>query len=176
MGSRQKLRSGLWLQISIKIQNSHCFGLNSSHKGWESEDPACLVHLPFGIVWILLIIAVQRKILVFLANLRVKYMTDRYIRVTGWPVEFVLYLNADQSLVSTGCRFDFRKLIICLLTAWFLKTPGKRKALPYSLSLKALCVYKLLILAILGRVHRVLIVIRSVIDSGDCLKQGFWLF
>lgn len=75
------------------------------------------MHLPFGIVWILLIIAVQRKMLVFLANLHVKYMTDGYSRVMGWPVEFVLYLNADQSLVSTGCRFDFRKLIICLLTA-----------------------------------------------------------
>lgn len=127
------------------------------------------MHLPFGIVWILVIIAVQRQILVFLASLSLEYETKRYARVTGWPTEFVLHFNADQSLISVGCRFDFSKFNICLLTAPFFKMLEKKKeALLCSLSLKAACVYKYLILAVVGRVHRVLILIKSSLDSGEC--------
>lgn len=107
------------------------------------------MHLPFGIVWILLIIAVQKPILVFLASLSLEYETNRYSRVMWWPTEFVLHLNADQSLISMGCRFDFRKFTVCLLTAPFLKMLEKREALPYSFTLKAACVYKYLIPAVL---------------------------
>lgn len=34
-----------------------------------------------------------------------------------WLTESVLHLNAEQALICMGCRFDFRKFIICLLTA-----------------------------------------------------------
>lgn len=94
------------------------------------------MHLAFGIVWILLIIAVQRQILMFLASLSLEYETNRYSRVMGWPTEFFLHLNADQSLTYMACRFDFRKSFICLLTAPFLKMLENRKALPYTFSLK----------------------------------------
>jgi len=79
------------------------------------------MHLPFGIVWILLILVVQRQNLVFLASLSLEYENNTYSGVMGWPTEFVFHLNADQSLISVGCRFGFRKYSTYLLTAPFLK-------------------------------------------------------
>lgn len=45
---------------------------------------------------------------------------------------------------------------------------GKKESQLCRFSLKAACVYKYLVLAALGRVHEVLFVIKSSMNSGEC--------
>lgn len=61
----------------------------------------------------------------FLASLSVEYEANRYGRFTGWPAEFVLHSNADQSLISVGCRFDFMNFIMSF-DCFFSLAAGKK--------------------------------------------------
>lgn len=49
----------------------------------------------------------------------------------------------------------------------------KRGALSYGFSLKAACVHKYVILAVLGKVHEVLVMIKSSTDSGGCWNRAY---
>lgn len=138
MGSRQKLRNSSSPQISIQILSSHCFGQNSSHRFWETEDPGSLMYLSFGIVWILLILVAHGQ----LASLSLEDETNGYSRVVCRSTAFVLHSNMDQSPTSLVCRWTLQSLLFALWVLHFLRCWEKKKAQLYRFSLKAAYVYK----------------------------------
>lgn len=142
MGFRQKLRNSSSLQISVQILSSHCFGPNSSHRIWGTKDPGSLMYLSFGIVWILLIVVVQRQ----LVSLSLENETNRYSGVVGRSTAFVLHLNTDQSPISVVCRHTLGSLLFALWVLQFLRGWEKKKAHSYRLSLKAANIYKFYLL------------------------------
>lgn len=78
-----------------------------------------------------------------------------------------LLRRALRSLWPGGC-LEGRGRRCGILRCW-----KKREALPYGFSLKAVCVHKYVILAVLGKVCVVLVAINSSTDSGGCWNRMY---